>query len=485
MQPKVDEISSIGSKILNLNIISLWEKFKDINLTKNDIKLQNSLLTKNLEILKEYDNEKIEKIKWWEKQKANLFLFKNKCFPQNISEDRIKSLYDLNKIEPYTSQNSYKYSSLLFRNKSKVNIFVRNKYRKLAKAHKLDELFQMHFKQFADFCNYDFKLYNEKDLDAIKDLDEIKNSHSNLKRVLELKDLLERKNKYDDVIALLDNNDILKFDDLNSSNNFSQLHKKIYSSIKKKIFNPYNIPRIAYNDIKELEGCAIRQKMTKIVKSMLFNHWEFLYTFFPIVLTTPELLSHYVPNTKNLYDVVIIDEASQFLIEKSIPALYRGKIRIISGDNQQLRPKINTRFSSYDWQSQEKVKYHQLVESESILDLFEKLFGASGTMLTTHYRSEKNELIKFSNDNFYEGKLNFIENANCSNNKIAIEVIDVNGKWIDQCNQEEANEIIDKLIDIYSDNKNASVGVIVFSKKQATMIKKHCWNLVLLKSTMF
>lgn len=464
LQQKVNKISFIGSEISKLDIISLYDKANDINLTKNDINLINSLLTINLEILKKYDDKKVEKIKEWEKQKNQFITFKNKYFPQNISEDRMKLLYDLNKNEPYTSYNSYKYSSLLLRNKPKANIFIRNKYRKLAREFKLDEIFQNQFKQFSDFFTFDFKHYNLNDFDAIKDLDQIKKSHCSLERVLKIKDFLSNKTNYNNIISLLNETNILEFNDLNSPENFIELHKTIFSTIKKKIFNSSSISRYR-DDIRELECCVSRQKMTKIVKSMIKNHWDFLYNFFPVVLTTPELLSHYIPNIKNLYDIVIIDEASQFLIEKSIPALYRGKTRIISGDSQQLRPKINTRFSSIEWNGHGKVKYHQLVESESVLDLFEKLFGDSGTMLTTHYRSEKNELIKFSNDNFYEGKLNFIERVDCLNKKNAIEVVDVNGKWIDQCNQEEANEIINRLIDIYKDNKNASVGVIVFSKK--------------------
>lgn len=56
--------------------------------------------------------------------------------------------------------------------------------------------------------------------------------------------------------------------------------------------------------------------------------------------------------------------------------------------------------------------------------------------------------------------------------KTAIKIIDVNGKWVDQTNQEEADEIISTLISIYSNDSNASVGVIVFSKRQANLIRK-------------
>jgi len=42
-----------------------------------------------------------------------------------------------------------------------------------------------------------------------------------------------------------------------------------------------------------------------------------------------------------MFDMVIIDEASQMLIEKAIPLMIRAKQLVISGDDKQLKPSVN------------------------------------------------------------------------------------------------------------------------------------------------
>ncbi|SYV93191.1 Uncharacterised protein, partial [Mycoplasmopsis synoviae] len=63
---------------------------------------------------------------------------------------------------------------------------------------------------------------------------------------------------------------------------------------------------------------------------------EIIKDVFPVMITKiDENLSQY---NKNDFDYVLIDEASQIQAERGIPALYLGKIKILSGDDMQMQP---------------------------------------------------------------------------------------------------------------------------------------------------
>ena len=54
-------------------------------------------------------------------------------------------------------------------------------------------------------------------------------------------------------------------------------------------------------------------------------------------MASPEAVSAIFPMEK-IFDLVIFDEASQCFSEQGIPAMYRGKQIVISGDKMQLSP---------------------------------------------------------------------------------------------------------------------------------------------------
>jgi hypothetical protein len=65
---------------------------------------------------------------------------------------------------------------------------------------------------------------------------------------------------------------------------------------------------------------------------------EGLLTLRPCWLVNPEAAAQIFPLQSGLFDLVVFDEASQCPIEQAIPAIYRGKTLIVSGDEKQLPP---------------------------------------------------------------------------------------------------------------------------------------------------
>ncbi|MNR42791.1 hypothetical protein D3C85_1613480 [compost metagenome] len=77
-----------------------------------------------------------------------------------------------------------------------------------------------------------------------------------------------------------------------------------------------------------------RNSLRKIINT----DFKLFTDFFPVVMVSPTVCSSIIPLHEALFDVVIFDEASQLRIEDTYSALLRGKIKIVSGDSQQMPP---------------------------------------------------------------------------------------------------------------------------------------------------
>jgi len=200
---------------------------------------------------------------------------------------------------------------------------------------------------------------------------------------------------------------------------------------------------------------------------------------FPIIISNPDTAATLFKDYK--FDYVIIDEASQVTLERSLPILYLGDICIISGDKQQLQPtdffqaKLKEEYEDTFDESDEIIDsgLEDIEDSGSLLEFTEKKFR--NIMLNYHYRSSKRELIQFSNVCFYDGKL-VIANSP-SNNLPGIEVIEVkNGVWDGKTNLNEAKEIVKLIKKITREKNHGSIGVITFNINQKYLIDDLLYN---------
>lgn len=116
-----------------------------------------------------------------------------------------------------------------------------------------------------------------------------------------------------------------------------------------------------------------------------------------------------VPLEPGFFDLVVIDEASQCDIASALPLLFRAKAAVIIGDPKQLRhiSAIPPR------RDRELLHKHGLAEGyakwayseNSLFDLASPLSGQDDIiMLRDHHRSHA-DIIEFSNQHFYEGRL--------------------------------------------------------------------------------
>ena len=214
-----------------------------------------------------------------------------------------------------------------------------------------------------------------------------------------------------------------------------------------------------------------QQNLLPIRKTMdLYN--DFLLRLFPCWLLSPESVSTIFPLNKEMFDIILFDEASQVFIENTIPAIYRGKSIVVAGDSKQLRPTATfvKRYMGNDSDEELDLATQAALEVESLLDLATSRFASAN--LTYHYRSKNEELINFSNYAFYDGKLQIAPNISKNVGNKPIERIKVNGRWLNRKNQEEANAIVALLKKLIKNKRNkSSIGIITFNTEQENAIE--------------
>ena len=187
-------------------------------------------------------------------------------------------------------------------------------------------------------------------------------------------------------------------------------------------------------------------------------------------LLTPEVVSEILPLKMGIFDMLIFDEASQMYVEKGIPSIYRAKKVVVAGDHKQLRPSsLGTGRIEYDSDDEDlEDTVTAALEEESLLDLARARYDS--ILLNFHYRSRYEELIAFSNYAFYGGRLYVSPNVREPPTP-PIEVIKVNGSWIDKSNIVEARKIVEMLKNFFASRKNnETVGIITFNSSQRDLI---------------
>jgi hypothetical protein len=122
----------------------------------------------------------------------------------------------------------------------------------------------------------------------------------------------------------------------------------------------------------------------------------------PVLIASPWSAARCLPQTAEMFDVVVFDEASQIETATAVPALARSAQAIIFGDSLQLPP---NRF----FQAAKSETADPVLAQDSLLDAFAILLtGTDSTIpLRWHYRSIDDRLIDFVNNSplLYNGRL--------------------------------------------------------------------------------
>lgn len=203
--------------------------------------------------------------------------------------------------------------------------------------------------------------------------------------------------------------------------------------------------------------------------------------FFPCLSITSLSLKDRIPLIPGIFDLLIVDEASQCDIASMLPLLYRAKRVAIIGDKMQLShisklTKIQDTKLIEDYGIELKWSYSQW----SFYDLgFSNANIENIVDLRDHHRSH-NDIIAFSNNEYYDGKLRVATDYSKlivpSNGEPGIRWIKCdgviekpkNGSFI---NRRECDEILNELQNLIDRGYKGSIGVVTPFRAQADLIR--------------
>lgn len=208
-------------------------------------------------------------------------------------------------------------------------------------------------------------------------------------------------------------------------------------------------------------------------------NFESLLKGFPVWIVTLNTLHKVLPFNTAMFDLVIIDEATQCNIASVLPALNRAQRALIVGDQKQLRHySFLSRSKQTNFADQFGLNHTEMLlgyRDCSILDL--ALHNAHRqdqvAFLDEHFRSQP-ELINFSNVNFYGNRLKIMQHRPCSTIG-HVSVFDIKGERSTAgINQAEAVTIIDEIRSIITEDAGQkiarTIGVLSPFSKQVAYI---------------
>ena len=127
-----------------------------------------------------------------------------------------------------------------------------------------------------------------------------------------------------------------------------------------------------------------------------------------MICSTNLSLAGTAPNKPNLFDLVILDEASQSDIASFLPALYHAQRACVVGDDKQLRHISNLGIEEDELADGLRAGPPADTPSYHCHSAFDRAMAVAGrtafTLLDRYYRCVP-EIITFCNAHFYEGKL--------------------------------------------------------------------------------
>jgi transcription elongation GreA/GreB family factor/very-short-patch-repair endonuclease len=194
----------------------------------------------------------------------------------------------------------------------------------------------------------------------------------------------------------------------------------------------------------------------------------------PCFMMSPLTVSRFIPPDLT-FDVVIFDEASQILPQDAINCIYRAKVLIVAGDENQLPP--TAFFTAGDNEEDDPYAEEELPRYESLLSLAKGNGMLKELSLRWHYRSRHEHLIAFSNRQFYDGAMTTFPGAFSEGPDVGVAFFKAEqGVYRSGAaarnNPGEAVEVARRVIHHFRTRPHHSLGVVALSQSQAEVIRE-------------
>ncbi len=210
---------------------------------------------------------------------------------------------------------------------------------------------------------------------------------------------------------------------------------------------------------------------------------------FPIILAGIREFGEYMPLVPELFDVVVIDEASQVSVAQALPALLRAKKVVCLGDSKQFSnvKSANASIALNDKYRANLVQFferHVTREAEALKRLamfdvkrsvleFCSIAASYAVTLRKHFRSYP-ELISYSSTTFYGRQLQALKvRSKPLDEVIRFEPVNPEGFKVTRAtNEAEVEAILARLLKMLEQESPPTVGVITPFREQHTLLQK-------------
>ena len=306
----------------------------------------------------------------------------------------------------------------------------------------------------------------EKELkENLKGVESLINKTGNLNQILENLNELRKKHK---------------------STAIKILKNRRRESLKSLIRDQYKRQRLIIHS-----KALVERKKNLQNKILLQEDFTPMLEAFPCWAVTTQAISESLPLEPGLFDVAIIDEASQCDIASCFPILFRAKRAIIVGDDKQLphlsfleKAKEQSFMSKYNIPDRYQLMWR--FRTNSMFDVA-NYYSTATILLDEHFRSYP-EIINFSSREFYGGRIKAMKSRIPSEeNESCLELNIVENAQVDldsTRNMAEVEEIMKKIHDIIlkdkenGNKKPTSIGVVSPFRGQVELIKKAVYQVL-------
>ena len=269
--------------------------------------------------------------------------------------------------------------------------------------------------------------------------------------------------------------------------------KTIQSNSAVKMVNIFDQNFISFVDEKKATAKTLKNLIVK-KKKFPREDLEDLRNAFPCIIAGIRDYADFVPLEPEIFDLIIIDEASQVSIAQAFPAILRAKKLVVMGDKRQFSNVksanssrlINSQFQDTikeafretfgnDPQKEERSKVFDI--RVSILEFFEYITNYD-CLLKKHFRGYP-EIISFSSKHFYNNQLQTIKvRAKPIEEVITFKEVEHDGREIElagnvttkRINKFESDYIVSEIERLTELESLPSVGVITPMRDQQKFI---------------
>ncbi|MFZ2522739.1 MAG: AAA domain-containing protein [Minisyncoccia bacterium] len=282
---------------------------------------------------------------------------------------------------------------------------------------------------------------------------------------------------------------IYKFDGIKDLN-YGDRTKQIENIVTMQMTYLMDERFVDFTNTYKADAKALKQ-VIKEKKKFPKEQFSKLKSAFPCILAGIRDYAEYIPLEPEIFDLVIIDEASQVSIAQAFPALLRAKKVVVLGDNLQFsnvksalaRGDINKQhlanlkevfLKNISTEADKVVRLEKFNIKVSVLD-FLGFINNYQTRLVKHFRGYR-ELISYSNKFFYKSGLQVMKVRGVPISSV-LKFTQVKHDGLEEATQNtnipEIDFIISELKALKDQGKKCSVGIITpHTNQQRLLIEK-------------